>query len=157
ITIVNSTVSASPFSGIALFRANGDLRNVTAGRLNVVEAQLSISNSVLESLSCLGSVHSNGYNLIKDVYEGCLVLGQYIPADALLGPIQDNGGPLFGLTRLPTATSPAIDAGDPAGCLDALGNPLTTDQRGVSRPIGTRCDLGSVEAGSPVDGIPSLS
>lgn len=39
--------------------------------------------------------------------------------------------------------SPARDAGNPGGC------GLTTDQRGVPRPQGVRCDLGAVEAGAP--------
>ena len=47
--------------------------------------------------------------------------------------------------------SPAIDAGNPAGCTDDLGGPLTDDQRGTSRPLdgnndGTAvCDIGSYE------------
>jgi len=57
-------------------------------------------------------------------------------ADPLLGPLQDNGG--FTQTHLPAPGSPAIDAGDPANC-DGV------DQRGVPRPQGARCDIGSVE------------
>ncbi len=57
-------------------------------------------------------------------------------ADPLLGPLQDNGG--FTQTHLPAPGSPAIDAGDPANCSG-------TDQRGVPRPQGPRCDIGSVE------------
>ncbi|HKX13302.1 MAG TPA: DUF11 domain-containing protein, partial [bacterium] len=44
--------------------------------------------------------------------------------------------------------SPAIDAGDPAGCIDQDGDPLTTDQRGAPRPFGDRCDIGAFEFGS---------
>jgi predicted outer membrane repeat protein len=57
-------------------------------------------------------------------------------ADPLLGPLQDNGG--FTQTHLPAPGSPAIDAGDPANCSGV-------DQRGVPRPQGPRCDIGSVE------------
>jgi hypothetical protein len=39
--------------------------------------------------------------------------------------------------------SPAIDAGNPAGCTDHLGNLLNSDQRGVAR-VG-RCDIGAYE------------
>lgn len=58
-----------------------------------------------------------------------------------LSPLQANGGPTQ--THDLLAGSPARDAGDPAGCT------VTTDQRGVARPQGTRCDLGAVEAGAP--------
>jgi hypothetical protein len=40
-------------------------------------------------------------------------------------------------------TSLAIDAGDPAGCTDGAGEPLSVDQRGVAR-VG-RCDVGAYE------------
>lgn len=43
------------------------------------------------------------------------------------------------------AGSPAIDAGNPAGCEDEAGEALTTDQRGEPRPQGTRCDIGAFE------------
>ena len=43
--------------------------------------------------------------------------------------------------------SPAINAGNPAGCTDHLGNPLNADQRNASR-VG-RCDMGAYEYTSP--------
>jgi len=39
--------------------------------------------------------------------------------------------------------SPAIDAGNPAGCTDHQGNLLATDQRGA--PRAGRCDIGAYE------------
>lgn len=56
-------------------------------------------------------------------------------ASPALGPLQNNGGPtethalLFG--------SPAVNAGD------CSGGTIITDQRGVHRPMGTDCDIGS--------------
>jgi hypothetical protein len=49
------------------------------------------------------------------------------------------------------SNGPAIDAGDPNGCTDAQGLPLTTDQRGAARPFpaGGRCDIGAYEYGAP--------
>jgi hypothetical protein len=64
--------------------------------------------------------------------------------DPLLGNLTDNGGPTQ--THALLTGSPALDAGDPAGCEDAQGNLLTTDQRGVSRPQGSACDIGAYEA-----------
>ena len=60
-----------------------------------------------------------------------------VVADALLGPLADNGGPT--LTHALLAGSPAIDAGDPATA-------PATDQRGVVRPQGAAPDAGAYEA-----------
>ncbi len=57
-------------------------------------------------------------------------------ADAKLGPLANNGGETDTLALL--EGSPAIDAGTNAGC-------PATDQRGVSRPQGTACDIGAFE------------
>ncbi|HJQ85505.1 MAG TPA: choice-of-anchor Q domain-containing protein [Candidatus Binatia bacterium] len=68
-----------------------------------------------------------------------------------LSPLQANGGPTQ--THDLLVGSAARDAGDPAGC------GLTTDQRGVPRPQGFRCDLGAVEGGAPdgdVDRVPDV-
>ncbi|MEW5987667.1 MAG: choice-of-anchor Q domain-containing protein [Chloroflexota bacterium] len=108
---------------------------------------------------CSGTITSNGYNLVGD-NSGCafnaatgdLVGTAAAPLDPLLGPLQDNGGATWSLAPLPG--SPAVDASDPAACLDDQGNNLATDQRGYVRPVdGTAdslalCDLGAVEYGS---------
>jgi CSLREA domain-containing protein len=59
-------------------------------------------------------------------------------SDPALGPLQNNGGSTQ--TRLPGATSPVINAGDPA-----FVPPPTTDQRGLPRVVGAATDMGSVE------------
>src|SRR5262249_60524242 len=63
--------------------------------------------------------------------------------DPLLAPLADNGGPTF--TQALIVGSPAIDMGSP----DAPGSGGTaceaTDQRGVVRPVGARCDVGAFE------------
>jgi CSLREA domain-containing protein len=58
------------------------------------------------------------------------------PLDPLLGPLADNGGPTRTHALLPG--SPAIDAASTPDC-------PTTDQRGVLRPQGAACDIGSYE------------
>jgi hypothetical protein len=57
--------------------------------------------------------------------------------DPLLAPLGDNGG--FTPTHALLAGSPAIDAVQ-GGC-----PPPSTDQRGISRPQGARCDIGAFE------------
>lgn len=64
-------------------------------------------------------------------------------SDSGLGSLAGNGGPTQTVALL--SGSSAINAGDPAGCTDALGNLLATDQRGIARPQGGRCDIGAYE------------
>ncbi|HME05215.1 MAG TPA: choice-of-anchor Q domain-containing protein [Solirubrobacteraceae bacterium] len=66
--------------------------------------------------------------------------GDQVNTNALLGPLQNNGGAT--LTQELLAGSPAIDAGDNSGC-------PATDQRGVARPQGTACDIGALEVAPP--------
>jgi hypothetical protein len=54
----------------------------------------------------------------------------------LLGTLRNNGGPTP--THALLWGSPAIDGGSNAGCPAA-------DQRGVTRPQRTTCDIGAVE------------
>ncbi len=63
---------------------------------------------------------------------------------ALLGPLQNNGGPTqtIGLR----SGSNAIDNGAPAfGCTDQNGNIIQNDQRGYARTVGSACDIGAYE------------
>ena len=92
---------------------------------------------------CYGPISSAGYNLIGNTT--CLIngdlTGNITGVDPMLGPLQNNGGTT--LTHALLQGSPAINAGNPAGCTDQLGNPLTADQRGKPR-VG-RCDVGAYE------------
>ncbi len=74
-----------------------------------------------------------------------MVFGTYLASDPQLGAVSlaDNGG--LTQTLMPPPASPAIGAGNNLGCTDAFGAALTSDQRGVKRPIGARCDLGAIE------------
>jgi uncharacterized repeat protein (TIGR01451 family) len=87
-----------------------------------------------------GFIHSAGYNLIGDISDCGFNpgSGDLTNVDPLLGLLEGSPGyhPLL-------RGSPAINAGNPAGCTDHLGNPLTTDQRGFPR-LG-RCDTGAYE------------
>ncbi|WP_345309022.1 choice-of-anchor Q domain-containing protein [Candidatus Villigracilis saccharophilus] len=65
------------------------------------------------------------------------VNGNIIGSDPLLGPLANNGGPTQTMALL--SGSPAINAGDDADC-------EATDQRGVTRPQGSHCDIGAYEA-----------
>jgi hypothetical protein len=81
--------------------------------------------------------------------------GDQINTDPQLSAMTDNGGPTD--TRGLPLASPAVDHGNPAGCTDLLGAPLTVDQRGLGRP--TPCDIGAFEGHYPPvnGGTPAIS
>jgi hypothetical protein len=85
---------------------------------------------------------SGGYNRAFGTTCALAGTGDQQNVDALLGPLQNNGGPT--VTHLPGVGSPARDV-IPAGTAGLCDGTLPTDQRGVARPQGTHCDIGSVE------------
>ena len=101
-----------------------------------------------------GTITSNGYNFSDDA--SCNLVGtgdQASAGDPVLGALADNGGPTR--TRLPGATSPLLDAIPVAACVI---NGVTDDQRGISRPQGTGCDVGAVEvAVVPIEIAPKFT
>jgi predicted outer membrane repeat protein len=102
------------------------------------------------SPDCFGTVTSGGYNLEGAADCAFTATGDKQNSTPGLAPLASNGGPTQTLAL--QAGSPAIDAGDPA-C-----PPPATDQRGVSRPQGPRCDIGAFElsvAAAPVPAPPS--
>jgi LPXTG-site transpeptidase (sortase) family protein len=61
------------------------------------------------------------------------------PTSPNLGPLQDNGG-----------STPTMALGTGSSAIDAGSDCSATDQRGVSRPQGSACDIGAYEAGAEV-------
>lgn len=102
-------------------------------------------------------VNSHGYNLIEDP-TGCSITEAANPGtdvtqqDPNLGPLLSPASQCSP-TICPVPLSPAIEGGNPNGCTGQDGQPLTTDQRGVSRPLDgdnngtTICDIGACEFG----------
>jgi hypothetical protein len=112
------TVSNSTFSGNSAESSGSGIFN--GGSMTIGSTILNGGYGNLYNL--YGTVSSLGYNLSSDDGGGLLTaIGDQINTDAMLGPLQDNGGPTF--THAPLTGSPAIDAGKnfTAG---------TTDQRG---------------------------
>lgn len=128
---------------------------VTIARNTIIANNLA-GSSPTQPPDCSGTINSLGYNLIEDT-TGCVVSGfadgNVFGVDPVLGALQNNGGQTQ--THALQPGSPAIDAGDPVGCLDHNNALLTTDQRGYARPIdgdgngSMRCDMGAFERLSP--------
>lgn len=105
---------------------------------------------------CSGAVTSAGYNLIE-VTTGCTITGDttgnQVGIDPLLGALAGNGGGTF--THALLTGSPAIDAGNPSGCVDDAGAVLFADQRGFVR--NGVCDIGAYEFNSIGTATPSAT
>jgi CSLREA domain-containing protein len=96
------------------------------------------------------TITSAGYNLEDGAVSQCGLSAashDVIGQSPLLGNVQSNGGETA--TSAPQAGSPAINGGNPAGCLDGTGAAITTDQRGYTRPQGAHCDIGAFEFQTP--------
>jgi len=134
------------------FDVGGGIANAAGATLTTINSIIADNQVVIPTLpyptldldECSGTITSQGYNIFVYVNAGnCTVNGSYSTSDPLLGSLQFNGGPTQ--TSAIAPGSPAIDAGNPAGCTDNLGAPVTTDQRGVPRPYGAHCDIGAFE------------
>jgi len=120
-TITNATFSGnSAGQGGGIHRGNG-----------TVTLQNTIVTGSPSGGNCSGTINDGGGNLSwPDA--SCPGINQ----DPMLGPLQNNGGPTE--TMALQAGSPAIDNAVLVTC-------PATDQRGVSRPQGAGCDIGSFE------------
>ena len=134
LTIINSTVANN--SAVGVTNAGGIINSsgsVTA--FNTVFAGNSPDNCREDA-----PITSNGHNLSSDGTCSFTATGDFKNVDAKLGPLTDNGGPIFTHALMPG--SPAIDSGDDS----VLGAPhnLTTEPAGrwippqVGRPRGHR-------------------
>lgn len=111
------------------------------------------SNTVVTVSDGAGTILSQGHNLIG--VTGSLtgfVASDRLNVVPLLGPLQDNGGPVY--THALLAGSPAIDAGTNAGfAFDARGQPRTIDNPVVPNPAGgDGTDTGALEVNHVLTG-----
>ena len=111
----------------------------------------------IEYTDCFGTITSQDYNLVRTL-ANCTIVGPDTPgllgvAATGLGPLGQHGGPTPTLALQPGSN--AVDAANPAGCLDEFGAPLLTDQRGfLVRAMdgdgngSAICDIGAFELGA---------
>jgi peptidyl-prolyl cis-trans isomerase SurA len=154
---VNSTVADNGGAGLraekgSIATANCSIAYNRGAGLEAGAAEVTAHNTLLAGnlRACDGPVTSRGYNLADD--ESCrfAAAGDVQNPDPRIGALAANGGPTQ--TVALTGGSPAIDAGDPNGCVDDTGGLLTVDQRGTRRPAGGRCDIGAYEQPVAVTG-----
>jgi predicted outer membrane repeat protein len=147
------TVESSTFSGNyargpggAIRAGNGTLTGLTfkdnfspQGSNSIYGgAGLVVRRSILEN--CNAQLGSGGDNIAGDAscFAASAELNDRVGLDPRLGELADNGGPTKTIAL--RAGSPAVDQVivNAAGCAG-------TDQRGLPRPGGPRCDVGAVE------------
>ena len=165
--IINSTISGNTSTGWhggAIFHTDGmmEILNSTIannkgpdwapsaifnGSFGGPAPTLKLTNTIISGNQWYACDHwtganiliSGGNNLIQD--DTCNpVASDKIGVNPLLGALADNGGPTW--THALLAGSPALNAGSAAAC-------PATDQRGITRPQGPSCDIGSFELSIP--------
>ena len=157
--IYNSTIAGNTALGGGA--QGGNLYAVPQSVVAVVARQVAVPDYLIQNTIVAGGTAnsgpncggdqpaSQGNNLVDTAGECGTSSGlndvSGSPGIAALG---DYGGPT--LTRKLLPGSKAIDNGNASGCVDDNGDAITTDQRGVPRPIGAHCDIGAVEFAPPL-------
>lgn len=150
LTIINSTISGNTAPDGAGIANNGEItlkfvtisNNTSHGISSVNIGVTRILSSIIADnavADCFGTDFITlGHNLDSD--NTCSLdpaMNDILGMAPLLDPLANNGGPTWTHALMPA--SPAVDAGAGGGDCPA------TDQRGVSRPQGTHCDIGAFE------------
>ncbi len=150
LTIDNTTISGNqgPLGGGAIRNDGGSFQivfgtlasNIPDGINGSGSGEMTLRNSILSGHSggnCIGTLPaSNGFNIDSLNTCGFMSASDLHNTDPLLMPLGMYGGTTP--THALDIGSPAIDSADPDRCAG-------TDQRGVARPQGARCDRGAYE------------
>jgi len=174
LSVINSTVIGTNYTLFMAYNSNAIIENSTfIGSLYAIyldDASAIINNSTImdtgnqtalswftgASVSLRNNIISSCDSYSYSTYAPVVNINNFssngscgatYSGDALLGPLQDNGGSTF--TMMPACDSPVIDAADAA-------TSLSTDQLGASRPQGAGYDIGAVEfQGTPCPPTPT--
>ncbi len=160
VNLRNVTIAFNSANADLTGAANGGGVLVNTGAIfnvrNSILAENIISGPIFDTYNdCAGTVSSEDYNLFR-VTTACSVQGFTVnnkTGVSQLDALADNGGETF--THALKSSSPAIDAGNPSGCVDDVGATLTMDQRRFVRPWNGQCDIGAYEYNSP--GVPTVT
>lgn len=148
-TVTGNHASQSAYGGGVWSLGNTSARTDVRGSL--IWGNTSGSLDTPDDVAAGGTTqryNSLGYNLVgfagnnvDFALEFDLPSDQTGAVDPMLGPLSLNT-PGATATHALMAGSPAINTGT---CTDHLGSTVTTDQRGVTRPQGSGCDIGAFE------------
>jgi CSLREA domain-containing protein len=153
--VINSTLSGNNNGGN--FSGSGGIHN-NNGTLNVISSTFSnngvrndggttaLGNTILANVptgnNCVGTVTDDGYNISDDGSCNFTETTSKNSTDPkLASSLANNGGPTQTIALL--KGSPALNA-IPKG-QNGCGTEIKTDQRGVMRPQGKKCDIGAFE------------
>jgi hypothetical protein len=138
--LVNATVARNVVGGSGGVNSqHGGGLNVEGGPVTLKGTIVALDTSSAAGPDCSGDVASAGHNLVGKT-AGCTfahLASDKRNVNPKLGSLADNGGPTKTLAL--KVGSPAINAIPAAACA------VSTDQRGVHRPQGPRCDIGAYE------------
>jgi len=159
LTVINSTISANQTGAGGAGATGGDGGGIIAGE----RSNTTLKNSIVAG-NFVAAGGSSGIDLSGNFDSDLSLIGSTAGAiitgannilnqSANISPLANHGGPTE--TMLPLPGSPAINAGDdgtslPQDTLDADGDTITAetlpvDQRGFSRVVDAKFDLGAVE------------
>lgn len=153
IDLASSTFTGNSAQGSSASNGGGLLLGASGGTTRTAIRNTIVSGNIGSTQDCSAaqvsggtlSITSQGFNIFGSV-TGCPITattGDLLSTAPMLTPLADNGGPTF--THALLTGSPAINAGNPAGCVDQFGNALQQDQRGMPRVSNARCDIGAYE------------
>lgn len=160
LTLANATLSENVADadatdngdGGGAFNANGATITVR-NSIFTANSDLSPSQGFGRPLNCSGAFTSQGYNVIS-VKDGCTGFTNGVNGDKTgtwLFPVYTKLNPL-GISGVRgrydlMSDSPAVNAGNPNGCLDENNNALLFDTDYAARPV-NGCDMGATEYGA---------
>ena len=148
LTVTSSTIAGNNSAGTGgiLVQAAAGISALLNIRNTIVSAN---QNANLAKNGASATILSAGYNLANSYNGAVTTAATDITADALIGPLTNNGGPTQ--TRALLGGSPALDKGINSG------SGVTTDQRGQPRTVdlaisnaagGDATDIGAFESAS---------
>ena len=158
INVTNSTVADNLNAGIDTGASTINLAYDTINNSGSGFAQIDSGGGTLTSFGTVitqagggnpncaftGTKTSQGYNYSDDATCGFTqATDKQGAANPMLGTLGAHGG--TGLTMVPKTGSPLIDAIPAASCQTGLAAGIVTDERGITRPQGSGCDIGAVE------------
>ncbi|MBI4518975.1 MAG: right-handed parallel beta-helix repeat-containing protein [Deltaproteobacteria bacterium] len=145
--LANATITDNAANDGAGIGLGGGIEAAFADELVVRNSIIAGNSSASAGPDCSGQLVSEGYNLIGNT-SGCTfsgdITGHLTGVPANLASAGNHGGPTWTRALLPG--SPAIDAGNDLTC-------EAVDQRGITRPQGSHCDIGAFEFTGCGDGV----